>query len=40
MVRLGCETWPKTLEHERKLIIVERKLFLRKICGPKINNVT
>lgn len=35
----ACETWPTTLYDERKLSIVERK-FLRKICGPKINNIT
>jgi len=39
IITYACETWPTTLEDERKLAIVERK-FLRKICGFKINNVT
>lgn len=31
----ACKTWLTTLEDERKLVIVERK-----ICGPIINNLT
>lgn len=39
IARHACETWPTTLEDKRKVAIVERK-FPRKICGPKIYNVT
>jgi len=39
IITYAYETWPTTLEDERKLAIVERK-FLRKISGHKINNVT
>lgn len=37
IITYTCETWPKALENKIKL--AERK-FLRKICGPKINNIT
>uniref|UniRef100_A0A2S2QGJ3 RNA-directed DNA polymerase n=1 Tax=Sipha flava TaxID=143950 RepID=A0A2S2QGJ3_9HEMI len=39
IITYACEIWPTMLKDERKLSIVERK-FLRKICGPKINNIT
>ena len=35
----ACETWPTTKGDEDKLAILERRI-LRRIFGPKINNMT
>ena len=35
----GCETWSLTLREERRLRVFENRV-LRKICGPKKEDVT
>jgi len=39
VVLYGCETWSLTLREERRLRVFENRL-LRKICGPKRDEVT
>jgi hypothetical protein len=39
VVLYGCETWSLTLREERKLRVFENRV-LRRVCGPKRNEVT
>jgi len=39
VVLYGCETWSLTLREERKLTVLENRVF-RRVFGPKRNEVT
>jgi len=38
VIAYAWKTWLTTLEDEKELAILEKK-FVRRICGPKMNNL-